>query len=325
MSNVIAYCEVKDGNLAGISTETLSEARKIADKAGSKVVAALLGDAVSAVAKQCGEAGADKVVICQDSDLKKFHDEIHCQVLKDIAESESAGFIMGSATFYGKALFGRLAASMGTGLIPDATNIEFDGDNIAIEHPGYGGNIIMKLGFNTDKPKVITLRPKAFAPQEGLSREAETVDFPFDSTKYQAKAKVTEMVDEGSGQVALTEADIIVSGGRGIKEADNYKLIEELAAQLGAAAGASRAIVDAGWVPYKHQVGQTGKTVNPKLYIAAGISGAIQHLAGMQSSKYIVAINKDPDAPIFKLATWGIVGNALEVLPALTKRLEQEN
>jgi electron transfer flavoprotein alpha subunit len=323
LSDILVYCEVKEQKLSPISFEALSEARKIAEKLNFKVTAALIGPAVSGAADECGRGGADKVIFCQDSALTYFNDQIYCGILKDLAESEGARFIMGSATFYGKALFSRLAAVMETGIIPDAIGIEFEEGKIVVEHPGYGGNVIMKFGFNTEKAKIITLRPKAFAPEAGLSRQAEVVDFPFDPSKYETKINVTESVSEAAGQVPLTEADIIVSGGRGMKEAANYSMIQGLAGKLGAATGASRAIVDAGWVPYKYQVGQTGKTVNPKLYIACGISGAIQHLAGMQSSKYIVAINKDPDAPIFKVATWGIVGNALEVVPALIKRLEQ--
>lgn len=323
MSDILVYCEVKEQKLSPISFEVLSEARKIAEKLNFKVTAVLIGPAVSGAVDECGQGGADKVIFCQDSALTYFNDQIYCGILKELAESEGARFIMGNATFYGKALFSRLAAVMETGIIPDAIGIEFADGKITVEHPGYGGNVIMKFGFNTEKAKIITLRPKAFAPEEGLSRQAEVVDFPFDPSKYETKINVTESVSEAAGQVPLTEADIIVSGGRGMKEAANYSMIQELAGKLGAATGASRAIVDAGWVPYKYQVGQTGKTVNPKLYIACGISGAIQHLAGMQSSKYIAAINKDPDAPIFKVATWGIVGNALEVVPALIKRLEQ--
>ena len=284
MSNILVYCETKDGKISPISFEALSEGRKIADKTGTKVIGVLLGNGVADPASKCGKGGADKVVACSDSALQYFNDQVYCGVLKDIADAENAGFIIGSATFYGKALFSRLAAVMGTGLIPDATGIEFEGDNLIIYHPGYGGNAILKLEFNTEKPKIITLRPKAFPPGEGLEREPEVSEFAFEPSKYKSASNVAESVSESAGQVALTEADIIVSGGRGLKEAANYKLVEDLAATLGAAAGASRAIVDAGWVPYKHQVGQTGKTVNPKLYIACGISGAIQHLAGMQSA-----------------------------------------
>ncbi|MCP4634374.1 MAG: electron transfer flavoprotein subunit alpha/FixB family protein [candidate division Zixibacteria bacterium] len=325
MSNTVVYCEVKESKLSQISLEALSEARKIADKFGSRVIGVLIGDAVSSIASDCGKGGADKVIVCQDSALKYFNDQLYCGILAEIVDSEAAGYVLGSATSYGKALFGRLAAKLDTGITPDVIEISIDENDVIAKHPGYGGNVIMKFGFQTEKPKLITMRPKAFAPVGGISRDAEVADLAFDESKYLSNSKVTEAVSESAGQVALTEADIIISGGRGLKEADNYKLIEDLSMKLGAAAGASRAIIDAGWVPYKHQVGQTGKTVNPKLYIACGISGAIQHLAGMQSSKYIVAINKDADAPIFKIATWGIVGNALEIIPAISNRLDREN
>jgi electron transfer flavoprotein alpha subunit len=170
---------------------------------------------------------------------------------------------------------------------------------------------------------MVTLRPKAIPePLPDDSRSGKKADLVYDESKHGSRAKILDSVSEGSQEISLTDADIIVSGGRGIKNADNYKMIKDLAGVLGAAAGASRAVVDAGWVPYSHQVGQTGKTVNPKLYVACGISGAIQHLVGMQSSKTIVAINRDPEAPIFKVATYGIVGDIFEILPKLTEKLK---
>jgi len=230
---------------------------------------------------------------------------------------------LGGATFVGKSLFPRLAASLSSGLAADITSISWDGDNILAVRPAYGGKALIKVSPAGPGPQMATLRPKAFPdPSPDDSRSGEKSELTYDESKYGSRAKILESVSEGGQEISLTDADIIVSGGRGIKEAANYKMIKELADVLGAAAGASRAVVDAGWVPYSHQVGQTGKTVNPKLYVACGISGAIQHLVGMQSSKTIVAINRDAEAPIFKVATYGIVGDIFEILPKLTEKLK---
>ncbi|HBC46699.1 MAG TPA: electron transfer flavoprotein subunit alpha, partial [candidate division Zixibacteria bacterium] len=228
------------------------------------------------------------------------------------------------ATFSGKFLFGRLSAILSSGLASDITAIEWDGDNILATRPAYGGKALLKVSPAGPGPQMATLRPKAFQePIMNDSRSGETTVWPFDDTKFASRAIVLQHVSEGDQQISLTDADIIVSGGRGLRAPENFKLIRELADTMGAAVGASRATVDAGWIPYAHQVGQTGKTVNPKLYVACGISGAIQHLVGMQSSKTIVAINRDSEAPIFKVATYGVVGDIFEILPKLTERLKQ--
>jgi electron transfer flavoprotein alpha subunit len=216
----------------------------------------------------------------------------------------------------------RLAALCGGGMASDCTGLSLDGETIKALRPAYGGNVFFTLQNNCAAPFFVTLRPKAL-PEADDAPGGEVINEAVDAGLLACKATVTDHISEAGGKVSLTEADIVVAGGRGIRGPENFKLIEEMADSLGAAVGASRAIVDAGWVQYSYQVGQTGKTVNPKLYIAIGISGAIQHLVGMRSSKTIVAINRDKDAPIFNIASYGIVGDLFEVAPALTKKFKE--
>lgn len=322
-AGIVTFAELKEGNLTPVAREIVGVARKLADEKSWKVTTVLIGDNVSSLADELIKYGADKVIVCDNPALKGFLDESYCKILAEVAKSEDAAVIFGGATFIGKSLFPRLTVTLSSGLAADVTAIEWDGDNILATRPAYGGKALIKLTPAGPGPQIATLRPKAFPdpdPQEG--RSGEKSDLAYDESKHGSKAKILESVSEGGQEISLTDADIIVSGGRGIKGPENYKLISELASVLGAAAGASRAIVDAGWVTYSHQVGQTGKTVNPKLYVACGISGAIQHLVGMQSSKTIVAINRDPEAPIFKVATYGIVGDLFEILPRLTEKLK---
>ncbi len=323
-AGILTFAETKDGKLAPITRETLGAARKLADEKSWKVTSVLIGDSISPLADELISLGADKVFICQSSNLKGFLDESYRKIINEIALSENAAIILGGATFVGKSLFPGLAAKLSSGMAADITELVWDGENILATRPAYGGKVLLKVSPVGPGPQMATLRPKAFPePSPDTGRTGEKVDFQYDESKHGSRVKILESVVEGGQEISLTEADIIVSGGRGLKEADNYKMVRELASVLGAASGASRAIVDAGWVPYSHQVGQTGKTVNPKLYIACGISGAIQHLVGMQSSKTIVAINRDPEAPIFKVATYGIVGDLFEILPKLTERVKE--
>jgi electron transfer flavoprotein alpha subunit len=322
-AGIVTFAELKEGRLTPVARETVGVARRLADEKSWKVTAVLIGDDVSSLADELIRFGADKVVVCDNPALKGFLDESYCKILAEIVKRENAAVILGGATFMGKSLFPRLAVTLLSGLAADITAVEWDGENILATRPAYGGKALIKLSPAGPGPQVATLRPKAFpdpTPDEG--RSGEKSDFAYDDSKHGSRARIVESVSEGGQEISLTDADIIVSGGRGIKAPENYKMIRELASALGAAAGASRAIVDAGWVPYSHQVGQTGKTVNPKLYVACGISGAIQHLVGMQSSKTIVAINRDPEAPIFKVATYGIVGDVFEILPRLTEKLK---
>jgi electron transfer flavoprotein alpha subunit len=321
---ILTFAEIQNGKLSSIAKQAVGIARKLADEKGRRVASVLIGENVGGLADELIKLGTDMVIIFDSPKLKHFVDESYTKILADVATSGNASVIIGGASFYGKALFGRLAATLNSGLAADVTALEWDGDNILATRPAYGGKAIIKLSPAGPGPQMVTIRPKAFAestPDSNRTGNKETL--PFDEAKYGSRAKVLEHVSEGGQEISLTDADIIVSGGRGLRAPENFKLVRDLAAAIGGAVGASRATVDAGWIPYAYQVGQTGKTVNPKLYIACGISGAIQHLVGMQSSKTIVAINRDAEAPIFKVATYGIVGDIFEILPRLTERLKQ--
>jgi electron transfer flavoprotein alpha subunit len=321
---ILTYSEVKDGKLAPVAKEIVGAARKLADQKSGTVTSIIIGDKVASLADELIRYGADKVIVCESPALADFVDESYAKIILDVVQEQKPKVILGGATFLGKFLFGRLAAKLSSGLATDITALEWDADNILATRPAYGGKAIIKVSPAGPGPQMATLRPKAFPePTRDENRTGEKTSLLFNDSKYGSRAKVLQHVSEGDQQISLTDADIIVSGGRGLRAPENFKLVRDLASELGAAVGASRATVDAGWIPYAHQVGQTGKTVNPKLYVACGISGAIQHLVGMQSSKTIVAINRDPEAPIFKVATYGIVGDLFDVLPKLTERLKK--
>jgi len=314
---ILTIAEQKENVLSNISFESIGAAREL----GGEVVTAILGSETGDAAQALAARGA-KVFAFAHADLKYFHDESYARILKSLIDREKPDLVIGSATFYGKSLMARLCALCDGGMASDCTGLEMDGDTVKALRPAYGGNVFFTVQNNGDGPFFLSLRPKAMPEAEEASG-GEVVEETPDESLLECKAKVSEHVSESGGKINLTEADIIVSGGRGIRAAENFKLIEELAESVGAAVGASRAIVDAGWVQYAYQVGQTGKTVNPKLYFAIGISGAIQHLVGMRSSKIIVAINRDKDAPIFNIARYGIVGDLFEIVPALTKKFKE--
>jgi electron transfer flavoprotein alpha subunit len=314
---ILTIAEQKGNQLSNISFETIGAAK------------ALGGDVITILV--CGNAGdmGDKLAakgasvrVFADPQLENFNDEAYAGILKQFIDKETPDLIIGSATFYGKALIGRLAALCGGGLASDCTGLLMEGDTVTALRPSYGGNVIFTVQSNSSAPFFVSLRPKAF-PEAGDGDSGQVTVEEIDQDLLATKAKVTERVAATGGKVNLNEADIIVAAGRGIRGAESFNIIEEMADSLGAAVGASRAVVDAGWIDYSYQVGQTGKTVNPKLYFAIGISGAIQHLVGMRSSKTIVAINRDKDAPIFNIANFGIVGDLFEIVPALTARLKE--
>lgn len=320
---ILTFAELKGGEIAPVTKQVIGVARQMADEKGLTVETVTMGKDIGSVADTLVKLGADTIYICDSPEVEYFIDESYAKIIADIVEIESPRVIIGGASFVGKELFARLAAMLNSGLAPDVTGLEWDGDNILATRPAYGGKAILKVTPAGSGPQMATIRPKAF--NDAVSNENRSGDikqFAFDMAKHGARAKIQKKVSESGQTISLTDADIIVSGGRGLRAPENFKLIRELAEALGAAVGASRATVDAGWIPYAYQVGQTGKTVNPKLYVACGISGAIQHLVGMQSSKTIVAINRDPEAPIFKVATYGIVGDLFEFIPALTEKLK---
>jgi len=311
---IFVIAEQRDGALRKVSFELASAARKLADQSGDEVSAILLGSGIEGLAAELGKFGVDKVFVGDNAALEPYITEAHAQVVAKILKDNDAAIAFFGASVQGKDLSARVAAKLAGGLATDCTDVKLDGGKLVAVRPMYAGKCFGEVVFNTT-PAMASLRPNVFAAVENAKAAAVTkVDVAVDATK----SKVLEVQKDTSGKVDLTEANIIVSGGRGMKGPDEYKILEELADVLKGTVGASRAAVDAGWRLQKDQVGQTGKVVSPNLYIACGISGAIQHLAGMSSSKCIVAINKDAEAPIFTKADFGVVDDLFKVVPELT-------
>jgi electron transfer flavoprotein alpha subunit len=324
MGCIPTFVEQRGGTPRKASLEALSQARRLAQGAGWNVCAVLVGHGVRDKAADLGAWGAQTVYVADDEKFALFSAEGYAAAIAAATEACPPSAILMAATITGKDLSGRLAARLGTGCLPDVVAVTLVGEKIQAVRPVYSGKALATVEGCSAKPLLVTLRPNVFLA-EGGGAAAQVVDLPPVAAKI--RSKVVEVKAAEGGELDVAEADIIVSGGRGIKAAENFALIRSLAEPLGAAVGASRAVVDAGWIPHKHQVGQTGKVVSPSLYIACGISGAIQHLAGMSSSKVIVAINKDPEAPIFKVADYGIVGDLFQVIPPMVeeiKKLKQE-
>lgn len=325
---VWVFAEQKDGAVAGVVPELLGEGRKLADQLGEQLSAVLLGDGVEAEARKLISFGADNVYLVEHPLLKQFNDESYADIFTQLISRYKPEIVLLGATTYGRSLGPRVASRLNTGLTADCTKLGIDPERRLLlqTRPAFGGNLMATIICPNHRPQMSTVRPKVMkAPDPDPSRTGEIIR-PDVDMPGETRVKVIDTVTTLCEKVSLTEADIVVSGGRGLGDPKNFALVEELADILGGAVGASRAVVDAGWVDYSHQVGQTGKTVGPRVYFACGISGAVQHLAGMSSSDTIIAINKDPDAPIFKVATFGITGDVVEVLKALIaefrKRLE---
>ena len=323
---VWTFAEQRGGKLTNVALELLGEGRKLADALGEPLVAVLLGHSVEGEAKRLIAHGADQVFLADAPELERFLEEPYTQVIVDLIRNQNPNIVLMGATAIGRSLAPKIAARLGTGLTADCTGLDVDvaERNLMQTRPAFGGNLMATILCPNHRPQMATVRPKVFKPMAAYeSRQGQVTRVDLSKTVWDLKAKILEVVNEVGHSVNLEEANIIVSGGRGLCDPKNFQLVQDLAAVLGGAVGASRAAVDAGWIPYAHQVGQTGKTVGPKVYFACGISGAIQHRAGMQSSDIIIAINKDPDAPIFKIATFGIVGDVLEILPLLTKEFKK--
>jgi len=307
-----------------VSLELLSEGRTIADKTGDALVAVILGKDIAGFADKAGAYGADKVILVADDKLEDYTTGGYTSALNKLIRKEEPQAVLIGNTAVGKDLAPRLAHRLGVGMASDCTGMEHNEESfLTFKRPIYGGKAFAELSASA-RPILATIRPNTFplaAPDE--ARKAEIVNESAEIDPADLRAIVKEVALAASGRPELIEANIIISGGRGMKGSENYHILEECADVIGAAVGASRAAVDAGWIEQKFQVGQTGKTVSPTLYIACGISGAIQHLAGMGSSKVIVAINKDPDANIFTLADYGIVGDLFEVVPLLTEEFKK--
>jgi len=323
---VWVFAEQKKGIIQPVVFELVGKARELADALGEQVTAILLGDNVNNQTEVLIQKGADKVYVVESPHLRDYQNEPYARVLSALIREYKPEIVLTGATSIGRALIPRVAIEVETGLTADCTGLEIDKESRLLlqTRPAFGGNIMATIVCRHHRPQMATVRHKVMKEIErDDSRNGEIIKKDFPEEVFFSRAKLLNSVEEATDLVNITEADIIVSGGKGLGKPENFKLIEELAKVLGGAVGASRATVDAGWIPYSHQVGQTGKTVCPKLYIACGISGAIQHLAGMQSSEIIIAINKDPEAPIFKIATYGIVGDLFEVIPQLIKKFEE--
>jgi len=323
---VWVFAEQKEGQIAKVTLELLCEGRKLADKLAEPLCAMLLGDQVAKVARDLVCFGAEKVYLAQSPQLAVFIEDSYTEVITGLIKEHKPNIVLLGATSIGRSLAPRVASRLETGLTADCTGLEIDPEtkNLLQTRPAFGGNLVATIVCPNHRPQMASVRPKVFKPaQQDPLRIGKIVRYDYKNHSLTQRAQLLAVVKDTAETANIAEADIIVAAGRGLGDAENFKIIEQLAEVLGGAAGASRAIVDAGWTPYAYQVGQTGKTVRPKLYIACGISGAIQHLVGMQSSEIIVAINKDPKAPIFNVADYGIVGDVLEVVPALTREIEK--
>ena len=326
MSNdIFVWVEQFEGQPAAASWEAIGAARRLADELGSSVTACVFGgEGVESLAQAAISYGADVVLVAEDATLADFRIEPQTALLaKTVREAEPAVVLIG-ATFRGRELGPALAVELDTGCVADCTALEFEDGQLVATRPIYAGKLFSKCAIPERRPQIFTTRVRAFPkpePDSAWSGQVTRVEPVL--AEDDIAVKVTGF-QETEGGVSLADAGIIVSGGRGVGGPEGFAPVRELAQVLSAAMGASRAAVDAGWIPYEHQVGQTGKTVSPDLYVACGISGAIQHQAGMRTSRVIVAINKDPEAPIFKLAHYGIVGDLFKVVPALTAALREK-
>ena len=318
---ILAVVEQRDNKFKKNAYEVVATARTLSSQTNGEVIALVIGTAVQTIAKELGGYGASKAIAVQHPKLEKYSVTAYAKIVAEIAKKEQATVVLISATAAGKDFAPRVAIKLDAGLAADVTVLKVEHGEIIATRPIYAGKALTDIKV-ISAVKVFTLRPNVFpaGTTTGTVAPVEVVDVPLADSDI---ASVVTATSQASGKIDVAEADIIVTGGRGLKAPENFKMIEELASTVGAAIGASRAVVDAGWRPHEEQVGQTGKTVSPSLYVAVAVSGAIQHLAGMSSSKYIVALNKDKDAPIFQSADYGIVADAFEIVPAFTQEIKK--
>jgi electron transfer flavoprotein alpha subunit len=324
-SEVWVFAEQQGGKIKGVAYELACEGRKLADALGTQLCAVCFGHRVEGI-EQLIAYGADKVYLVDDPTLAQQEEDLYTRELVDLIRQHRPEILLAGATSLGRSLIPRVAAILKTGLTANCTALEIDPESKLLlqTRPTYGGNVMATLICPEKRPQIATVRPHAFKRGElDESRRGEIIRVDFDKEFVTSRTKILRLLQDLTERVKLEEANVIVCGGRGLGKAENFQMIAELAEVLDAALGSSRPPVDDGWISYSHQVGQTGKTVSPKLYIACGISGAPQHLAGMQTSEIIVAINEDSKAPIFEVATYGIVGDLFKIIPMLTARLRE--
>ena len=322
-NDVFVWIDQSDGSVDSIAWEMIGAGRKVAGELGGKVAACVLGDGVDGLAQEAVQRGADVAFLVNDSTLAIYRLEAFAATLVALAQEHQPAVCLMGASSRGRELAPYLAAKLGVGLAADCIAIGVDDGALVATRPALAGNVMAKITFGSARPQMATLRRRVFPPLDpDAGRSGQVIAASPVLGEDDISTKLVELVTQ-EGEVNLTDANIIVSGGRGVGGPEGFEPVRALADALGGAMGASRAAVDAGWIPYANQVGQTGKTVQPDLYIAAGISGAIQHLAGMKTAKVIVAINKDPEAPIFKVASYGVVGDLFQVLPALTEEFKK--
>jgi electron transfer flavoprotein alpha subunit len=317
---ILAYIEQRAGELKKNAFETVTAARTLANETGGSFAALLVGNGVSGLAEKLASYGAADVIVVDDARLADYSSGAVATAIASVAKAEGANVVLVSNTSHGKDLAPRVAIKLEAGIAPDSISLHASNGDVTATRPVYAGKARVDVRIKTPV-KVFSLRPNVFTAStvEGVSAQTRTAQVNFSEKDFATKVVETRV---NTGKKDVAEADIIVSGGRGFKGPENFYLVEDLAGAFGGAVGASRAVVDAGWRPHSEQVGQTGKTVSPSLYVACAISGAVQHLAGMSSSKYILAINKDKDAPIFSVADYGIIGDVFEVLPQLTQEVK---
>ncbi|MGL5822112.1 MAG: electron transfer flavoprotein subunit alpha/FixB family protein [Sarcina sp.] len=328
-NGVWVFAEQREGELQKVSLEILGEGRKLADKLGVKLTALVLGDGVDSLANTLGAHGADEVLVVNSPLLKNYTTDGYTKAICEVASSRKPGILFIGATFIGRDLGPRVAARLSTGLTADCTILDVDverGDLLATR-PAFGGNLMATIACPDHRPQMATIRPGVFSklPADNTNFTVEAVEVSLVDSDI--RTKVIEIVKENKDIVDISEANVLVAGGRGVGSKENFELLKALADELGGSIAASRAAIEKGWVDKEYQVGQTGKTVRPNIYIACGISGAIQHVAGMQESDMIIAINKDETAPIMKVADYAIVGDVSKVLPEFIgqfKKIKEE-
>ena len=316
----------ENGTAKNVGLELLTPGRMMADKQGGKLVGVVIGSKVDSAVNAVNAHGADQIIIVDGPEYVPYSTDAYATALVKLVEKYGPTTLLIGATNNGRDVGPRVSSRLGTGLTADCTGLDIDEEtgNVAWTRPAFGGNLMATIFCPDHRPQIGTVRPGVFKKGESIEGKAEIIKEDIHIPASDIRTQVLELIQEmGDDQVDLEGADIIVSGGRGVGGPDGFAPVKELADALGGVVGASRAAVDAGWIAHSHQVGQTGKTVAPKLYIACGISGAIQHLAGMSGSDVIVAINKDPEAPIFNVADYGVVGNLFEVLPVLTEEIKK--